>query len=291
MDTQIKDNIQKKIELLQNGDKEDKLMANEIQKQIKNIKCFHCFDTKKIWGCRSNDHVFWSRFALNFNKFWVGQCNKCGEHKFLYDIDNNEIIIDNMYKLFLIDDNDSTIRINELMRIGKKNINENINKDTTVKDFIKNENLIVEPDYEVEASVLYQKITKATLSADIKKISEILGGVLQAHVGIPNIDLLKKIELSISFEMSEKKKEQVFYKSSDKNDYFIFVIVKHIVEDKKGNILSIFKGEKHNTKILCYYWIYKTKNQAAVDICKKKIKDAVENELKFMTQILESQHN
>jgi hypothetical protein len=286
MSSEIKNKILDKIELLKIGDENDILLANEMKKNIKDIECFYCFDTKQLWGYRNNHHVFWSRFAFNFNRFWVGQCNKCGEQKFLYDTDSNEIIIGNQYKLFFIDDSTSTSRINELIRVSKKVVNENNNN-----HIIKNETLVEEPDYEVEASVLEQKITKVTLSADIKKISQILGAVLEAHVGIPNFDLLKKIELSISFESSEKKKEQVFYKSSDKNDYFIFVIIKHVVEDKNGNILSIFNGEKHKTKVLCYYWIYKTKNQAAIDICKKKIKDAVENELNFMSEILKLQHN
>ncbi len=305
MSNDIKNKIIDKINSLKKGDDNDIQLSNEIQKSIKEIQCFYCFDTKKLWGYRSSYHVFWSRFANNHNKFYVCQCNKCDNNKFLYDIDNNEITINDCYKLFYIDDITADTRINELIRIAKKNIDNNINKSDFIKkivdDFIKNDiiknndtknNFVIEePDYEVEANFFTQKITKATISADIKKISQILGGVLQAHVGIPNIDLLSKIELSISYESINNRKEQVFYKSTDNNDYFIFIIIKHIVKDKNGKMLSIFGGEKHDTNIDCYYWIYKTKNQLAIDICKKKIKDAVENEINFMDNILKSHYD
>lgn len=304
MSTEIKNKIIDKINLLKKGDENDVQLANEIQKNIKDIQCFYCFDTKKLWGYRSSFHVFWSRFANNHNNFYVSDCNKCKEHKFLYDTDNNEIIIDDCYKLFYIDDMTPDNRIKELIRVAKKNIDNNINKNDLIKkivnDFIKNDlvknnnstnNFVIEePDYEVEADFFSQKITKASISADVKKISQILAAALQAHIGIPNVDLLNKIELSISYESVNNKKEQVFYKSSDNNDYFIFIIIKHIVKDKNGKLLSIFGGNKHDTNIDCYYWIYKTKNQAAIDICKKQIKEAVDNELNFMNNILKSHY-
>ncbi len=310
---EIKNKIIDKIELLKNGNEYDILLACEIQKYIQDIQCFYCFDNKKLWGYRSEYHVFFSRFANNHNTFWIGQCNKCGEHKFLYDTNNNEIIIDNCFKLFCIDDSSSTSRINELLRVSKDNVNKIMDRRILIKDivndfirneYVNNQNLNEsnnidkneiknneEPDYEVEANFFTQKITKTTLSADIKNISQIIGVALQGVTGIFNIDLLSKIEVSINFESINKRKEKVFYKSSDNNDYFIFIILKHIVKDKNGNILSIFSGEKSDTSIDCYYWIYKTRNQVAIDICKRKIKEAVENELKFMSQILQSHYN
>lgn len=305
MSQEIKDHISNKINSLKTGDEYNILLANEMEMNSQNIQCFYCLDTKQIWGYRSDFHVFWSRFANNHHTFWVGHCNKCGENKFLYDTNTNEIIIDNCYKLFNIDDLTSSSRINELMRISKKKVDEIYNNQKIIKnmvnDFLKNESIppnesissdekneIVyeEPDYEVEANFFTQNISKNTFSADIKKISQILGAALQAQIGIPNIDLLNKIELSISFESIHKRKEQVFYKSSDNNEFFIFIIMKHVVKDKNGNMLSILNGEKYNSSIDCYYWIYKTKNQSAIDVCKKKIKEAVDNEINFMSHIL-----
>jgi hypothetical protein len=312
MNSEIKEKIIDKIELLQRGNEHDILLASEIKNYIKDIQCFYCFDTKKLWGYRSEHHVFWSRFANNHNRFWVGQCNKCGDNKFLYDIDTDEIIIDNCYKLFNIDDYSPITRINELIRVSSKTVDTKINNNKLIQNIVKeilpkdepkdepknepknepkDETIIEEPDYEVESNFFTLKVTKLSFSADIKKLSKILGEVIKANIGIPNFALLNDIEVSLTYESVNNRKERVFYRSSDNNEFFIFVIIKYIVQTKDGNFLSIFNCEKHNRNIDCYYWIYKTKNQLAIDVCKKKIKEAVENELNFMSNILQIHYN
>ena len=61
-------------------------------------------------------------------------------------------------------------------------------------------------------------------------------------------------------ETTNQKTEQVFYNSTEDNKFFTFILIKQIIKDKNGNVLSIFSAEKNLTEIECYYWIYKAKN-------------------------------
>ena len=118
-----------------------------------------------------------------------------------------------------------------------------------------------------------------------------MGGVLQAHVGIPNISLIKKIELSFQMETKNQKNEQVFYHSTEDNRFFTFILIKQMIKDKNGNLLGIFNGEKNISEIECHYWIYKAKNSSAVDVLLQKQQEAVNNEFMLMSQILDSHYN
>ena len=260
----------------------------EMEKRLNELNCLYCFDSKTLWDYRSKDHQFWSRLLLNNNNFYVSECEHCGKHEFLFDTNDTNQGNNVEYKRFQRSDMGFESRIRELKYACQNLTKANIN------DFIKNEVTHInneEPSYEVESNCFKQNILKTNFSADVKKICEILGGILQAHIGIPNINLIKKIELSFQMESKNQKNEQVFYHSTENNKFFTFILIKQIIKDKNGNILSIFGGEKNVTEIECYYWIYKAKNSSAVDILLKKQQDSVNNELNLMTQILDSHYN
>ena len=268
---------------------QDSNTKKEMEKRFNELNCLYCFDTKTLWDYRSKEHVILSRLLLNNNNFYVSVCENCGKHEFLFDTNDTNQGNNTEYKRFQRNDISVESRIKEL-----KNVSQNLTK-TNINDFIKNEVTTYitneEPSYEVESNFFRQNISKINFSSDVKKICEILGGVLRAHIGIPNINLIKKIELSFQMESKNQKNEQVFYHSTEDNKFFTFILIKQIIKDKNGNVLSIFSGEKNLTEITCYYWIYKAKNSTAIDILVKKQQDAVNNELMVMTQILDSHYN
>jgi hypothetical protein len=270
---------------------QDNNTKKEMEKRLNEINCLYCFDSKTLWDYRAKEHQFWSRLLLNNNNFYVSVCENCGKHEFLFDTNDTNQGNNTEYKRFRRSDIGIESRIREL-----KSVSQNLTK-TNVNDFIKNEvtssitNEVEDPSYEVESNFFKQTISKTNFSADVKKICEILSGILQAHIGIPNISLIKKIELSFQIESKNQKNEQVFYHSTEDNKFFTFILIKQIMKDKNGNILGIFNGEKNLTEIECCYWIYKAKNSSAMDILLKKQQDAVNNELNLMTQILESHYN
>lgn len=268
---------------------QDSNTKKEMERRFNELNCLYCFDVKTVWDCRSKEHQFWSRLVLNNNNFYVSDCEYCSKHKFLFDTNDINQGNNTEYKRFQRSDIGFESRIKEL-----KNVSKNLTR-TNINDFIKNEDTTYikneEPSYEVESNFFRQNISKINFSADVKKICEILSGILQAHIGIPNINLIKKIELSFQIETKNQKNEQVFYHSTEDNKFFTFILIKQIIKDKNGNVLGIFGGEKNLTEIECYYWIYKAKNSAAIDILVKKQQDAVNNELILMTQILDSHYN
>lgn len=268
---------------------EDSNAKKEMEKRLNELNCLYCFDLKTLWDYRAKEHQFFSRFLLNNNNFYVSVCEHCGKHEFLFDTNDTNQGNNREYKRFQRSDVGFESRIREL-----KSVSQNLTK-TNVNDFIKNEVTTFitneEPSYEVESNFFRQNISNTNFSADVKKICEILGGILQAHIGIPNINLIKKIELSFQMESKNQKNEQVFYHSTEDNKFFTFILIKQIIKDKNGNLLGIFNGERNLTEIECYYWIYKAKNSTAIDILLKKQQDAVNNELILMTQILDSHYN
>ncbi len=263
----------------------------EMEKRLNELNCLYCFDSKTVWDYRSKEHQIWSRLIFNNNNFYVSTCENCGEHSFLFDTNDINQGNNTEYKRFQRNNKDIESRIKELKNISQNSTKTNVN----VNDFIKNEvttNVTKEePSYEVESNFFKQNISKINFSADVKKICEILSGVLQAHIGIPNINLITKIELSLQMETKNQKNEKVFYHSTDDNKFFTFILIKQIIKDKNGNGLGIFSGEKNLTDIECHYWIYKAKNSSAIDILLKKQQEAVNNELILMTQILDSHYN
>jgi hypothetical protein len=273
---------------------QDSNTRKEMEKRLNELNCLYCFDLKTVWDPRDTSHQFFSRFLFNNNNFYVAACEHCGEHKFLFDTNDINQGNNSEYKRL-----ERTIKGVE-SRIGElKRVSQNFTK-TNENDFIKNnvttcvtnkEPTNELPSYEVESNFFKQSVAKTNFSADVKKICEILSGILEAHIGIPNINFIKKIELSFQMETNNQKNEKVFYNSTEDNKFFTFILIKQIVKDKNGNVLSIFSGEKNLTEIECYYWIYKAKNSAAIDILLKKQQDAVENELNLMTEILDSHYN
>lgn len=261
----------------------------EMERRFNELNCLYCFDSKTLWDCRSKEHQIWSRLLFNNNNFYVSDCEYCGKHNFLFDTNDTNQGNNTEYKRFQRSDIGFESRIRELKNVSKNSTKTNIN------DFIKNEvngnKINEEPCYEVESNFFRQTISKINFSADVKKICEILKGILQAHIGIPNINLINKIELSFQMENKNQKNEQVFYNSTEDNKFFTFILIKQIIKDKNGNLLGIFNGEKKLTEIECHYWIYKAKNSTAIDILIKKQQDAVNNELMLMTQILDSHYN
>lgn len=284
--TNFRTEIYNKILLEQDSNSNTK---KEMEKRFNELNCLYCFDTKTLWDYRSKEHQFFSRLVLNNNNFYVSVCDNCGNHEFLFDTNDTNQGNNTEYKRFQRHDRSVESRIKEL-----KNVSQNLTT-TNINDFIKNEVTTYitneEPSYDVESNFFRQNISKINFSSDVKKICEILSGVLQAHIGIPNINLIKKIELSFQMETKNQKNEQVFYHSTEDNKFFTFILIKQIIKDKNGNVLSIFSGEKNLTEIECYYWIYKAKNSTAIDILVKKQQDAVNNELILMTQILDSHYN
>jgi hypothetical protein len=268
---------------------QDSNTKKEMEKRLNELNCLYCFDSKTLWDYRAKEHQLWSRLLLNNNNFYVSVCDNCGKHEFLFDTNDTNQENNGEYKRFQRRDIDFESRIKELKRVSQNSTKTNTN------DFIKNEvatgTTNEEPSYEVESNFFKQNISKTNFSADVKKICEILGGILQAHIGIPNINLIKKIELSFQMETKNQKNEQVFYHSTEDNKFFTFILIKQIIKDKNGNILGIFSGEKNLTEFECHYWIYKAKNSAAIDILLKKQQDAVNNELILMTQILDLHYN
>jgi predicted nucleic-acid-binding Zn-ribbon protein len=271
----------------------DSNTRKEMEKRLNELNCLYCFDSKTVWDPRSKEHQFFSRFVLNNNNFYVSVCENCGEHEFLFDTNDTNQGNNTEYRRFKRNDLDFENRVRERVR-ELKIVSQNITK-TDTNDFVKNEITDCinneEPSYEVESNFFKQNISKTNFSADVKKICEILGGILQAHIGIPNINLIKKIELSFQVETKNQKNEQVFYHSTDDNKFFTFILIKQIIKEKNGNLLNILNGEKNLTEIECHYWIYKAKNSTAIDILLKKQQDAVNNELNLMTQILDSHYN
>ena len=289
----------------------DSNTRKEMEKRLNELNCLYCFDSKTVWDPRSKEHQFFSRFIFNNNNFYVSVCENCCEHDFLFDTNDINQGNDTEYKRFKRNDLDYENRVMERVR-ELKSVSQNLiktdsndfiktedtndfikNKDTN--NFIKNEDTTCinneEPSYEVESNFFKQTISKTNFSADVKKICEILGGILQAHIGIPNITLIKKIELSFQLETKNQKNEQVFYHSTEDNKFFTFILIKQIIKDKNGNLFNILNGEKNLTEIECHYWIYKAKNSTAIDILLKKQQEAVNNELNLMTQILDSHYN
>jgi hypothetical protein len=268
---------------------EDINTKKEMKRRLNELNCLYCFDLKTLWDYRSKEHQFWSSFIFNNNKFYVSVCENCGNHEFLFDTNDTNQENNSEYKRFQRRDLDFESRIKELKNVSQNSTKPNIN------DFIKNEITTCitneEPSYEVESNFFKQNISKTNFSADVKKICEILGGILQAHIGIPNINLIKKIELSFQIETKNQKNEQVFYNSTEDNKIFTFILIKQNIKDKNGNILGIFSAEKKLREIECHYWIYKAKNSSAIDILLKKQQDAVNNEISLMTQILDSHYN
>ena len=268
---------------------QDSNTKKEMEKRFNELNCLYCFDSKTLWDYRSKNHQIFSRLLFNNNIFYVSLCENCGKHEFLFDTNDTNQGNNTEYKRFQRSDIGVESRIRELKNVSQNLIRNNIN------DFIKNEVTTYitneEPSYEVESNFFRQNISKINFSTDVKKICEILSGILQAHIGIPNINLIKKIELSFKMENKNQKNEQVFYHSTEDNKFFTFILIKQIIKDKNGNVLGIFGGEKNLTEIECYYWIYKAKNSAAIDILVKKQQDAVNNELILMTQILDSHYN
>jgi hypothetical protein len=275
---------------------QDSNTREEMVKRFNELNCLYCFDSNTLWGPRSKEHQFLGRLVLNNNNFYVSVCENCGKHNFLFDTNDTNQGNNTEYKRFerfnasdLVSESRVKERVNELKRVSQ-----NLKK-TDINDFIKNEaNTCIsneEPCYEVESNFFKQNISKTNFSADVKKICEILGGILQANIGIPNISLIKKIELSFEMETKNQNNEQVFYHSTEDNKFFTFILIKQFIKDKNGNVFGIFNGEKNLTEIECYYWIYKAKNSSAIDILLKKQQDAVNNELILMTQILDSHYN
>jgi hypothetical protein len=268
---------------------EDSNIKREMEKRLNELNCLYCFDSKTVWDYRSKEHQFWSRLLLNNNNFYISICENCGNHEFLFDTNDTNQGNNTEYNRFQKRDICIESRIREL-----KNVSQNLTKANT-NDFIKNEVTTgitnEEPSYEVESNFFRQNISKTNFSADVKKICEILGGILQAHIGIPNINLIKKIELSFQIETKNQKNEQVFYHSTEDNKFFTFILIKQIIKNKNGNVLGIFSGENNLTEFECHYWIYKAKNSSAIDILLKKQQDAVNNELILMNQILETHYN
>jgi hypothetical protein len=272
---------------------QDSNTRKEMEKRLNELNCLYCFDSKTVWGIRSKEHQFFSKFVLNNNNFYVSVCENCGEHEFLFDTNDTNQGNNTEYRRFKRNDLDFENRVRERVR-ELKIVSQNITK-TDNNDFVKNEITDCinneEPSYEVESNFFKQNISKTNFSADVKKICEILGGILQAHIGIPNINLIKKIELSFQVETKNQKNEQVFYHSTDDNKFFTFILIKQITKEKNGNLFNILNGEKNLTEIECHYWIYKAKNSTAIDLLLKKQQEAVNNELNLMTQILDSHYN
>ncbi len=286
----------------------------EMEKRLNELNCLYCFDLKTVWDPRDQSHQFFGRFLFNNNNFYVSVCEHCGEHKFLYDTNDTNQGNNSEYKRLERTIRGVESRIGELKRVSRDFIR------TNVHDFIKNEvttcvtnqastndkpnnetstnenpsnvkTVIEVPSYEVEANFFKQTISKNSFSADVKKICDILSGVLQAHIGIPNVNLIKKIEVSFQMESTNEKNVQVFYNSTDDNKIFTFILIKKLVKDKNGNAFGIFSGEKNLTEIECNYWIYKAKNSSAIELLLKKQQDAVDNELKLMTEIIDAHYN
>jgi hypothetical protein len=273
---------------------QDSNTKKEMEKRLNELNCLYCFDSKTLWDYRAKEHQFWSRLLFNNNNFYVSVCENCGRHKFLFDTNDTNQGNNTEYQRFQRSDIGFESRIRELKSVSQNLTKTNTN-DFIKNDFIKNEVTTSitneEPSYDVESNFFKQNISKTNFSADVKKICEIIGGILQAHIGIPNINLIKKIELSFQIETKNQKNEQVFYHSTEDNKFFTFILIKQIIKDKNGNVLGIFNGEKNLREIECRYWIYKAKNSSAVDILLKKQQDAVNNELNLMTQILDSHYN
>jgi hypothetical protein len=273
----FKTNIYNKILL-----EKDSNVKKEMEKRFNELNCLYCFDIKTVWDYRSKEHQTWSKLISNYNIFYVSSCENCGTHEFLFDTNNINQENYTEYKRFKKNDSSVESRIKELKNVSQNLTKTNINNNE-VTTCINNE----KPSYEVESNFFQQNISGISFSSDVKKICEILSGVLQTHIGIPNINLINKIELSFQMKSKNQQNEQVFYYSTEDNKFFTFILIK----DKDGNIFSIFNGKKHLLEIECYYWIYKAKNSAAIDILLKKQQDAVDNELISMTQMLDLHYN
>ena len=293
MTTNLRSEIYSKILL-----EEDEDVRKEMEKRLNEINCLYCFDIKTVWDTRSKEHQLWGRLLFNNNIFYVAVCENCGIHQFLFDTNDTNQGNNSEYKRLQRSDQGFESRVRELKRVcqninvTKININDFMKIETTITSTTTAEtNEEPEPCYEVESNFFKQNISKNNFSADVKKICEILGGVLQAHVGIPNISLIKKIELSFQMETKNQKNEQVFYHSTEDNRFFTFILIKQMIKDKNGNLLGIFNGEKNISEIECHYWIYKAKNSSAVDVLLQKQQEAVNNEFMLMSQILDSHYN
>ena len=290
MSDQIKSNIQKNLALLKSGNEKDVLLANEIEKTINNIHCFYCLDSKRLWGRRDEKHIFLGNFTGNKERFWIGSCYKCGQHEFIKDSYENEIITSNGYKMFFRDNGEWEGRFNEIKRVVEPNIKINTKPvPIIVPEISKEINQEEKPDYELVVGKKFN-FDKEGISFEIgiKKIVEMLGGILQAHLGIPNLPLLKEIEASVSYESISKKKEEMFCHTTKNNECFVFVILKDSSEQKKGDFFSMVKGDKCNMHIECKYWVFKPKNKASIDECKKMMIAAATNELILLSNNLES---
>jgi len=300
MSKQIKKDIQAKLNIMKSTTNEnDKNIAYKIEKIMNSINCLYCLDSKRLWGLRDQNHVFWGNLVGRNERFWIGSCFQCGEHQFIRDSYENEIVCSNGYKMFLRDDATCEERFKELKRVAVENLksnaklvvatNTNTNTNTNTKE---SENDIVvvplSPVVHVEEKsdfelVLGRKIDykKDNISFEIgiKKLVEMLGGILQAHIGIPNLPLLKEIEASVSYESISEKKEEMFCHTTKNNECFVFVLLKDSSEQTKGSFFKIAKGDKCNMHIECKYWIFKPKNATAIEECKKMMLCAANNEL------------
>lgn len=267
---------------------QDSNIKTEIEKRLNELNCLYCFDIKTVWDYRSKEHQTWSRLLFNNNNFYVSVCENCGKHEFLFDTNDTNQGNNSEYKRFQRNDKDVESRIRELKNVSKNTIK------TYVNDFIKNEVIKYETNeeasYEVKADSFKQNITKINFSADVKKICEILSGILEANIGIPNINIINEIELSFSMESKNQTNEKVFYHSTDDNKFFTFILIKQNIKDKNGKLLGVFGGEMNLMEIECNYWIYRAKNSAGVDILIKTQQLAVNNELNLMKQIINSHY-
>jgi len=284
---------------------------------MNSINCLYCLDSKRLWGLRDQNHVFWGNLVGRNQRFWIGSCFQCGEHQFIRDSYENEIVCSNGYKMFFRDDVTCEERFKELKRVADQNLksrfkpdtntntntntnintntNTNINTNTntntnTNKNEIADDNVIIplspvlnvkeKSDFEL---VLGRKIDykkdNISFEVGIKKLVDMLGAILQAHIGIPNLPLLKEIEASVSYESISEKKEEMFCHTTKNNECFVFVLLKDSSQQTKGSFFKIAKGDKCNMHIECKYWIFKPKNTPAIDECKKMMLCAANNEL------------
>ena len=238
----MKQNIQDKIDLLKREG--HLLLAEEMEKKMASIHCFYCLDSQELWGLRAADQIFWSKLAGYNANFWIGKCFVCGEHKFLRDSMTNDIVTSSGYKMFFRDDSSFEERFKEIRRLAEPLVVKEVIPviQPLIQPVIITESHIIQekPDFQkVVAKTIEYKKENIGFKVGIKELVQMLGGILQAHVGIPNLPLLQEIQAVVNYESMSKNNEEVFCNSTANNEYFIFVILTDNSQVKKGNFLQM----------------------------------------------------
>jgi hypothetical protein len=196
----------------------------------------------------------------------------------------NDIVTSSGYKMFFRDDSSFEERFKEIRRLAEPLVVKEVIPviQPLIQPVIITESHIIQekPDFQkVVAKTIEYKKENIGFKVGIKELVQMLGGILQAHVGIPNLPLLQEIQAVVNYESMSKNNEEVFCNSTANNEYFIFVILTDNSQVKKGNFLQMINGEKCNMNIKCKYWVFKTGNKASIDECKKMMLATANNEL------------